>query len=54
MTYKSFEGKDLEIKYDKLIIAVGGVPNTYNIPGVSNHCMFLKNIEGINYKHLKK
>ena len=28
-------------KYDTLVMAVGSVSNTFNIPGVDKHCMFL-------------
>lgn len=34
-----------EIKYDYLISAVGAEPNTFGIPGVQEHGMFLKEIE---------
>eukprot|EP00128_Syssomonas_multiformis_P017223 Colp12_sorted_trinity150504_noHs@10067 len=30
------------LRYDKLVIATGAVPNTFNIPGVHEHCFFLK------------
>jgi NADH dehydrogenase FAD-containing subunit len=32
------------IPYDKLVISVGSVSNTFNIPGVHEHALFLKNI----------
>ena len=32
-----------EINYDYLVLAVGGVSNDFNIPGVKNHAMFLEN-----------
>ncbi|CCF55725.1 hypothetical protein KAFR_0A02890 [Kazachstania africana CBS 2517] len=34
----------VEIKYDYLISAVGAEPNTFNIPGVNEHGLFLKEI----------
>ncbi|KAL6927262.1 NADH-ubiquinone reductase (H(+)-translocating) ndi1 [Hanseniaspora valbyensis] len=34
-----------EIKYDYLVSAVGAEPNTFGIPGVQEHGMFLKEIE---------
>ena len=33
------------LKYDKLIIACGAVTNTFNVPGVSTHALFLKDVE---------
>jgi NADH dehydrogenase len=30
-----------EIPYDTLVLAVGAVPDTFGIPGVKEHCMFL-------------
>ena len=32
------------IPYDRLIIACGSVPNTFNVPGVKEHASFLKDI----------
>ena len=32
----------LELSYDKLVIAVGAQPNTFGIPGVQAHGLFLK------------
>lgn len=31
-----------QIKYDKLAICVGAVPNTFGVPGVRQHAYFLK------------
>lgn len=39
------EGHCLELSYDKLIIAVGSQPNTFGIPGVQEHALFLKEAE---------
>ncbi|XP_014664951.1 PREDICTED: internal alternative NAD(P)H-ubiquinone oxidoreductase A1, mitochondrial-like isoform X1 [Priapulus caudatus] len=33
-----------DISYDKLVIGVGAVANTFNIPGVEEHAIFLKEI----------
>eukprot|EP01053_Blabericola_migrator_P000560 Blabericola_migrator_1__559@NODE_1138_length_5313_cov_213_148685_g774_i0_p2_GENE_NODE_1138_length_5313_cov_213_148685_g774_i0NODE_1138_length_5313_cov_213_148685_g774_i0_p2_ORF_typecomplete_len580_score82_19Pyr_redox_2/PF07992_14/4_3e47Pyr_redox/PF00070_27/1_5Pyr_redox/PF00070_27/2_2e09K_oxygenase/PF13434_6/4_9K_oxygenase/PF13434_6/0_096K_oxygenase/PF13434_6/2_7e03Pyr_redox_3/PF13738_6/27Pyr_redox_3/PF13738_6/0_19Pyr_redox_3/PF13738_6/5_3Pyr_redox_3/PF13738_6/1_2e03Lycopene_cycl/PF05834_12/0_9Ly len=33
------------IHYDKLVIAVGSETNTFGVPGVREHCSFLKEIE---------
>jgi len=33
-----------ELSYDKLVIAVGAETNTFGIPGVSEHALFLKDI----------
>lgn len=30
------------LPYDKLVIAVGAMSNTFGLPGVAEHCMFLK------------
>ena len=31
-----------EVKYDKLVIGVGALPNTFNVPGVRENAFFLK------------
>ena len=36
---------DFSVPFDALVIAVGSATNTFNIPGVREHCMFLKDIE---------
>ncbi|EPZ33518.1 EF-Hand 1, calcium-binding site domain-containing protein [Rozella allomycis CSF55] len=33
-----------EVPYDKLVIAVGANVNTFGIPGVKQHCFFMKNV----------
>lgn len=38
-------GMELEISYDKLVIAVGSQPNTFGIPGVKEHGLFMKEAE---------
>eukprot|EP00929_Paragymnodinium_shiwhaense_P030538 TRINITY_DN1728_c1_g1_i3.p1 TRINITY_DN1728_c1_g1~~TRINITY_DN1728_c1_g1_i3.p1 ORF type:complete len:512 (+),score=142.96 TRINITY_DN1728_c1_g1_i3:101-1636(+) len=35
----------LELEYDHLVVAVGAQPNTFGIPGVDKHAMFLKEVE---------
>ena len=37
--------KNLELPYDKLVIAVGAQPNTFGIPGVQENALFLKEAE---------
>lgn len=37
--------QDFEVAYDKLIITIGAQTNTFGIPGVAEHCHFLKQIE---------
>lgn len=36
--------KEFDLRYDELVIAVGEVTNTYNIPGVSQYAYFLKEV----------
>lgn len=36
--------KHFELSYDVLVVAVGGVSNTYGIPGVKEHTLFLKDL----------
>ncbi|CAH9099280.1 unnamed protein product [Cuscuta epithymum] len=36
---------DFSLHYDYLVIAVGAKVNTFNTPGVSEHCHFLKEVE---------
>jgi len=43
----------LELSYDKLIIAVGAQPNTFGIPGVQEHALFLKEAEDSAKIHAK-
>lgn len=35
-------GEEYEIPYDKLVVGVGFQPNDFNIPGVKEHCLFMK------------
>jgi len=46
-------GSELHLKYDKLIVAVGSVPNTFGIPGVAEHALFLKEAEDSTRLHAK-
>mmetsp|Transcript_2244 Transcript_2244/g.5538 ORF Transcript_2244/g.5538 Transcript_2244/m.5538 type:complete len:560 (+) Transcript_2244:136-1815(+) len=39
------DGMELELSYDKLVVAVGAQPNTFGIPGVMEHGLFLKEAE---------
>ena len=39
------DGMQLELSYDKLVIAVGSEPNTFGILGVKEHALFLKEAE---------
>merc|ERR550514_445489 len=38
-------GSQLDIPYDHLVLAVGTQPNTFGIPGVQEHAMFLKELD---------
>jgi NADH:ubiquinone reductase (non-electrogenic) len=40
----ALDGTPFRLKYDILVIAVGAVNNTYNIPGVEQHTLFLKEL----------
>ena len=39
-----FKGTPFEVQYDKLVVAVGAISNTFGIPGVEEHAKFLKEI----------
>jgi len=42
---KGLDGGDgFTLPYETLVIAVGSVSNTYNVPGVAEHAMFLKEL----------
>jgi len=42
----------VSVPYDQLVIAVGAEPATFNIPGVRERCMFIKEIDdGIKIHH---
>lgn len=36
---------DFSVDYDKLIVTIGAQTNTFGIPGVREHCTFLKQVE---------
>ncbi len=38
------DGREAELAFDDLIIAVGAVPGTFGVPGVKEHALFLKEI----------
>lgn len=39
-------GRQFNVPYDVLVVAVGSVTNTFNVPGVEENCFFLKDMEG--------
>jgi NADH dehydrogenase FAD-containing subunit len=39
------EIKEFTVEYDRLVVAVGARVNTFGIPGVEEHCSFLKQID---------
>lgn len=41
----SCEIKEFEVEYDRLVVTVGAQTNTFGIPGVREHCNFLKQVE---------
>ncbi|MCH1920193.1 NAD(P)/FAD-dependent oxidoreductase [Shewanella sp. A3A] len=42
-----------EIEYDYLVLAIGGISNSFNTPGAEEHCIFLDNLESANRFHQK-
>lgn len=44
-------GEKFSVPYDYLIMAVGAAPNTFGIPGVAEHCCFLKELENARDIH---
>jgi NADH dehydrogenase FAD-containing subunit len=44
---------DFELSYDKLLIAVGAQTNTFGVPGVKEHGLFLKEAEDSAKVHAK-
>lgn len=36
---------DFTVEYDRLVVTVGAQTNTFGIPGVREHCCFLKQVE---------
>lgn len=45
---KSVSLKNGELSYDYLVITIGGVPQTFGLPGVKEHAFFLFDWEGTN------
>lgn len=37
--------EDLKLQYDHLVVSVGATSNTFGVPGVREHCNFLKQVE---------
>ena len=35
---------EFELEYDRIVVAVGATTNTFGVPGVREHCLFLKQI----------
>eukprot|EP01056_Protomagalhaensia_sp_Gyna25_P004806 Protomagalhaensia_sp_Gyna_25__4805@NODE_48_length_6292_cov_422_749400_g36_i0_p2_GENE_NODE_48_length_6292_cov_422_749400_g36_i0NODE_48_length_6292_cov_422_749400_g36_i0_p2_ORF_typecomplete_len592_score79_32Pyr_redox_2/PF07992_14/2_6e44Pyr_redox/PF00070_27/96Pyr_redox/PF00070_27/2_3e13Pyr_redox_3/PF13738_6/1_2e03Pyr_redox_3/PF13738_6/3_6Pyr_redox_3/PF13738_6/0_28HI0933_like/PF03486_14/13HI0933_like/PF03486_14/0_64HI0933_like/PF03486_14/14Lycopene_cycl/PF05834_12/5_1Lycopene_cycl/PF05834_12/3_5e03L len=46
-------GTKVEIPFDKLVVAVGSETNTFGIPGVKEHCSFLKELEDVREIRLR-
>jgi NADH:ubiquinone reductase (non-electrogenic) len=40
----ALDGREFDVHYDVLVIAVGAVSNTFNVPGVAEHALFLKEL----------
>jgi NADH dehydrogenase FAD-containing subunit len=41
------------VEYDRLIVTVGATTNTFNIPGVEEHCRFIKEVSDAKYIRTK-
>ncbi|VEU34595.1 unnamed protein product [Pseudo-nitzschia multistriata] len=41
----SCEINEFEVSYDRLVVTIGAQTNTFGIPGVREHCNFLKQVE---------
>tara|TARA_R110000796_G_scaffold23046_6_gene66234 strand:- start:1088 stop:2374 length:1287 start_codon:yes stop_codon:yes gene_type:complete len=41
------------IEYDTLVLALGGVSNSFNTPGAEKHCIFLDSLDSANLFHHK-
>eukprot|EP00045_Choanoeca_perplexa_P005670 m.47698 g.47698 ORF g.47698 m.47698 type:complete len:273 (-) comp13240_c0_seq10:1619-2437(-) len=39
------EDRSVNLTYDKLVVGIGAVPNTFGVPGVIEHAFFLKEAE---------
>lgn len=44
MVPDTIQKEEFEIDYDRLVIAVGAMPNTFGIPGVEQNAFFLKEV----------
>nr|WP_243887828.1 NAD(P)/FAD-dependent oxidoreductase [Shewanella algae] len=42
-----------ELPYDYLVVAIGGVANSFNTPGAKEHCIFLDSLDSANQFHHK-
>jgi NADH dehydrogenase len=42
-----------ELSYDYLVLALGGVSNSFNTPGAEQHCIFLDNLQSAERFHNK-
>ena len=42
VTCRTVAGQDFMLPYDKLVVGVGFQPNDFNIPGVKEHALFMK------------
>lgn len=45
LLFHDFAWKDFELPYDYLVVSVGATTNTFNTPGVREHCIFLKQVQ---------
>jgi NADH:ubiquinone reductase (non-electrogenic) len=52
VTCKTADGKDFTVNYDKLVIAVGSVPNTLGLKEIEKNCLFLRDLQ--DSKNIKK
>jgi NADH:ubiquinone reductase (non-electrogenic) len=43
--FVQFEGETLELRYQTLVVAAGAATATYGIPGVAEHCMYMKEMK---------
>ena len=42
VTCRTDAGQEYKLPYDKLVVGVGFQPNDFNIPGVKEHALFMK------------
>ncbi|KAJ3391054.1 hypothetical protein HDU84_006569 [Entophlyctis sp. JEL0112] len=43
-SFEGFSRDSFSVQYDSLVLAIGAVSNTFNIPGVAEHALFLKDV----------